>query len=51
MKLVKSPWECGISKRAEEAQKKQSGHGCPKEKPKGTQEPMSKSKTVPVTGH
>ena len=35
MKLVKSPWECGISKQAKEAQRKQSGRGCPKGSPKG----------------
>ena len=30
MKLVKSSWECGISKQTEEAQRKQSSRGCPK---------------------
>ena len=51
MKLVKSPWECGISKQAKEAQRKAIRPWIPKGKPKWTWEPMSKSKTVPVTGH
>ena len=51
MKLVKSPWECGISKWVEEAQRKAIGPWMPKGKPKGTYEPMSKSKIVPITGH
>ena len=40
MKSVKSPWEYKASKRAEEAQGKQMGQGCPREK--GTQEPIGK---------
>ena len=36
----KSPWEYKVSKRAKEAQGKQMGQGCPKEK--GTQEPIGK---------
>ena len=39
MKLVKNSWECGISKRAEEAQRKQTGQGCPKESQKGHRSP------------
>ena len=37
-----SPWECRVSKRDEEAQRKQMGQGCPREKTKGTQEPISR---------
>ena len=40
MKSVKNPWEHKVSKRAEEAQGKQMGQGCPREK--GTQEPIGK---------
>ena len=29
-----SPWECRVSKRDEEAQRKQTGQGCPREKNK-----------------
>ena len=36
----KSPWEYKVSKRAVEAQGKQMGQGCPREK--GTQEPIGK---------
>ena len=32
-------WECRVSKRDEEAQKKQMGQGCPKEKQKGHRSP------------
>ena len=45
--VSKSPWECRISKRAKEAQRKQMGQGCPKRKTKGTQEPMSKKNQWP----
>ena len=38
--VSKSPWEYKVSKRAAEAQGKQMGQGCPKEK--GTQEPIGK---------
>ena len=31
-----SPWECRVSKMNEEAQRKQMGQGCPREKTKGT---------------
>ena len=37
-----SPWECKVSKRDEEAQRKQIGQGCSREKTKGTQEPISR---------
>ena len=37
-----SLWECRVSKRDEEAQRKQTGQGCPREKTKGTQGPMSR---------
>ena len=37
-----SPWECRVSKRDEETQRKQTGQGCPREKTKGTQEPISR---------
>ena len=40
--VSKSPWECKISKRAKEAQRKASGPRMPKRKTKGTQEPMSR---------
>ena len=40
MKSVKAPWEYKVSKRAEEAQGKQMGQGCLREK--GTQEPIGK---------
>ena len=36
------PWECRVSKRDEEAQRKQMGQGCPREKTKGTQKPVSR---------
>ena len=39
-KVSKNPWEYKVSKRAEKAQGKQMGQGCPKEK--GTQEPIGK---------
>ena len=42
-----SPWECRVSKRDEEAQRKQMGQGCPREKTKGTQEPISRK----INGH
>ena len=38
--VSKSPWEYKVSKRAEEAQGKQIGQGCPREK--GTQELIGK---------
>ena len=38
--VSKSPWEYKVSKRAKEAQGKQMGQGCPREK--GTQEPIGK---------
>ena len=37
-----SPWECRVSKRDEKAQRKQMGQECPREKKKGTQEPISR---------
>ena len=37
-----SPWECRVSKRDEETQRKQTSQGCPREKTKGTQEPISR---------
>ena len=37
-----SPWGCRVSKRDEKAQRKQMGQGCPREKTKGTQEPISR---------
>ena len=38
-----SLWECRVSKRDEEAQRKQTVQGCPRgKKTKGTQEPISK---------
>ena len=37
-----SPWECKVSKRDKEAQRKQMGQGCPREKEKRTQEPISR---------
>ena len=36
VELVNGPRKPKESKRAKEAQRKQSGHGCQKEKPKGT---------------
>ena len=38
--VSKSPWEYKVSKRVKEAQGKQMGQGCPREK--GTQEPIGK---------
>ena len=37
--VSKNPWECRISKRAKEAQRKQMGQGCPKERQKGYRSP------------
>ena len=37
--VSKSPWECRVSKRAKEAQRKQMGQGCPIEKQKGHKSP------------
>ena len=37
-----SPWECRVSKRDEEAQRKKMGQGCPSEKTKKTQKPISR---------
>ena len=37
-----SPWECRVSKRDKEAQRKQMSQGCPREKTKGTQKPISR---------
>ena len=31
-----SPWECRVSKKDEEVERKQMGQGCPREKTKGT---------------
>ena len=33
--VSKSPWECRVSKRAKEAQRKQVGQGCPRERQNG----------------
>ena len=38
--VSKNPWEYKVSKKAKEAQGKQMGQGCPREK--GTQEPIGK---------
>ena len=38
-KVSKSPWECRISKRAKEAQKKQMDQGCLRERQKGHRSP------------
>ena len=40
--VSKNPSECRISKRVKEAQRMQMGQGCPREKTKGTQEPISR---------
>ena len=37
-----SPCECRVSKRDEEAKRKQMGQRCPSEKTEGTQEPISR---------
>ena len=37
-----SPWEYRVSKRDEEAQRKQTGQGCPRQKTKGTEGPISR---------
>ena len=42
IKVSNSPQKCRVSKRDEEAQRKQTGQGCPREKTKGTQEPISR---------
>ena len=41
--VSKSPWECKISKRVKEVQRKQMGQGCPRERQKWTQEPIRKT--------
>ena len=42
------PWECRVSKRDEETQRKQTGQGCLREKrAKGTQEPISRKTNGP----
>ena len=42
IKVSNSPRKCRVSKRDEEAQRKQMSQGCPREKQKGTQEPISR---------
>ena len=37
--VSKNPWECRVSKRAEEVQRKQMGQECPREKQKGHRSP------------
>ena len=37
--VSKSPWGCRISKSDKEAQRKQMGQGCPREKQKGHRSP------------
>ena len=37
-----SLWEYRVSKRDEEAQRKQTGQGCPRQKTKGTEGPISR---------
>ena len=37
-----SSWECKVSKRDKESQRKQMGQGCPREKEKRTQKPISR---------
>ena len=37
-----SSWECRVSKKDKEAQRKQMGQECPREKTKGTQELISR---------
>ena len=44
-KVSNGPWECRVSKKDEEAQRKQTGQVClreKKKKKKGTQEPISR---------
>ena len=45
--VSKNPWEYKVSKKAKEAQGKQMGQGCPREK--GTQEPIGKKAHGRVT--
>ena len=35
IEVSKNPWECRISKRVKEAQRKQAGQGCSRERQKG----------------
>ena len=42
IKVSNSPRKCRVSKRDEEAQRKQMSQGCPREKQKGTHEPISR---------
>ena len=49
--VSKSPLEYRVSKRAKEAQRKQMGQGCPKERQNRTQEPMSRKKPVAIPSH
>ena len=37
--VSKSQWECRVTKRAKEAQRKQVGQGCPRERQKGHRSP------------
>ena len=46
----KSPWECRVSKRAKEAQRKQVGQGCPRERQKGHRSPKVR-KPVAIPSH
>ena len=46
-KVNNSPWECKVSKRDEKTQRKQMGQGCPREKQKRTQKPISRK----INGH
>ena len=49
--VSKSPWECRVSKRDKEAQRKQMGQGCQKERQKGTQELMSRKKLMAIPSY
>ena len=40
--ISNSLWECRVSKKDEKVQRKQTGQGCPREKTKGIQEPISR---------
>ena len=37
--VSENPWECRVSKRVKEAQRKQVGQGCPRERQKGHKSP------------
>ena len=50
----KNPWECRISKKAKETQRKQMGQGCPRKRQKEHRSPKvrkKKKKLVAIPSH